>query len=546
MAAVPEVDGVRIAELVAALSYAADLGLGQPMAHCMRQTVIAQRLAARVGATDAEREATYYLGLLMNVYCHADAAEQAKWFGDDISFKGDTYDLVEMSTAQAVAYIVRRVGSHGTVAQRARRLAAFAASGQKEVMAFLTTHSTLGSQFAQRIGLSEEACQAIKEAYEQWDGKGVPAGLSGTEISLSARLVHFAGPIEVVDRRRGMDAARGLARRKRGADFDPVVADAFFEHAAAVLDDLDAAADWDAILDAEPVLSRRVSGAELDDVLLAIADLVDLKSPYLAGHSRGVANLASAAAQLLGMSAEEVTTLRRAGYVHDLGRLGVSNSIWDKAEPLSEAETERIRLHPYLTDRMLARIGSLARCREIAARHHERLDGSGYPRGLTAVSLSPSDRLLAAADVYHACTEPRPHRASFEPADAARRLRAEVTEGRLDGSAVDAVLAAAGHRAPARRAWPAGLTAREVDVLRLLARGWSNKQIAMNLVVSPRTVAHHVEHIYTKLGVSSRARATLFATEQALMGSYEPDLPDHGGSIEKMGSMTHAPVKRPQ
>ena len=543
MAAAPDVEGVRIAELVAALSYAADLGLGQPMAHCMRQTVIAQRLAELVGASEAEREATYYLGLLMNVYCHADASEQAKWFGDDISFKGDTYDMLELSTAQAIAFIFRRVASHGSVGQRAKRLASFATSGQKEVMAFLTTHSTLGSQFAERLGLSVEACRAIKQGYEHWDGQGVPAGLAGNQISLASRLVHFASPIEVFDRRRGVEAARTLARRQRGGEFDPVVADAFFEHASTVVADLDDAADWDAILHAEPVLSRRVSGAELDDVLLAMADLVDMKSPYLAGHSRGVANLASAAARVGGMSEDDVTTLRRAGYLHDLGRLGVSNAIWDKTTPLSESELERIRLHPYLTDRMLARIAALGRCREIASRHHERLDGSGYPRGLTAVSLTPSDRILAAADVYHGRIEPRPYRAPLDPDQAASHLHAEVKAGRLDGSAVDAVLTAAGHRAPARRTWPAGLTAREVDVLQLVARGYSNKQIATDLVVSPRTVAHHVEHIYTKLGVSSRALATFFATEHGLMGSYESEL---GGPAEKMGSMTHVRIEPPK
>ena len=522
MATGPNVDGVRIAELVAALSYAADLGLGQPMSHCMRQTVVAQRLADLLGASQAEREATYYLGLLMNVYCHADASEQAKWFGDDISFKGESYDMLEMNTAQAIAHIIRRTGSHGTITERTKRVAAFVTAGQKEVMAFLSTHSRLGAEFARRIGLSDECCQAIRQGYEQWDGGGVPLGLAGDQIGLPARLVYLASPIEVFSRRRGIEAARGVARRKRGADFDPTIADCFFEHATEVLAGLDEAADWDAILQREPTLSRRVSGAELDDVLLAMADLVDMKSPYLAGHSRGVANLAAAAARAAGMKQDEVTTLRRAGYLHDLGRLGVSNGIWDRRGALTAAETERVRLHPYLTDRMLARIATLGPARDIAARHHERMDGSGYPRGLTAASLSRSDRLLAAADVYHACTEPRPHRPPLDPQRAAQQLRAEVRAGRLDGAALDAVLTAAGHRAPARQTWPAGLTAREVEVLRLVARGYSNKRIAADLVLSPRTVAHHVEHIYSKLGVSSRALATSFATQHGLMGNYEP------------------------
>ena len=253
-----------------------------------------------------------------------------------------------------------------------------------------------------------------------------------------------------------------------------------------------------------------------------MADLVDLKSPYLAGHSRGVANLAGEAARVSGLSGDEVVTVRRAGLLHDLGRLGVSNTIWDRPGPLTAAAFERVRLHPYLTERMLARVAALGRVREIAARHHERLDGSGYPRGLTAAALTPSDRLLAAADVYHAMTEPRPHRAPLDPDRASRELRAEATAGRLDGEAVQAVLQAAGRRAPG-----AARMARRADRARgrgarALARGHSNKQIAQQLVVAPKTVSNHVEHIYTKLGVSSRAAATLFATQHGLLGTFEP------------------------
>jgi len=215
-----------------------------------------------------------------------------------------------------------------------------------------------------------------------------------------------------------------------------------------------------------------------------------------------------------------VRAVRRAGLIHDLGRLGVSNAIWDKPGPVTEAESERVRLHPYLTDRMLARVSALGRSREIAARHHERLDGSGYPRGLTAASLTPADRLLATADVYHAMTEPRPHRALLGPGQASRELRAEVTGGRLDSEAAEAVLAAAGHRVPARRSWPGGLTTREVEVLGLLARGHSTKEIAQALVVTPKTAANHIEHIYAKLGISSRAAATLYATQHGLTGTF--------------------------
>jgi DNA-binding CsgD family transcriptional regulator len=217
----------------------------------------------------------------------------------------------------------------------------------------------------------------------------------------------------------------------------------------------------------------------------------------------------------------DTSDVHRAGLVHDLGRLGVSNAVWDKPGLLTSAEFERVRLHPCLTDRLLARVPALARSRQIAARHHERLDGSGYPHGLTAAALGPLDRLLAAADVYHALTEPRPHRPAFEPEPAAQRLRAQARSGALDGDAVQAVLRAAGQRAPARRDWPAGLTAREIEVLALLARGHANKQIAQRLGVTPKTVANHVEHIYAKIRVSSRAAATLFASQHGLLGTFE-------------------------
>src|SRR5215475_6517903 len=395
MAVGPDPGRVRLAELVATLSYAADLGLGQPMQHGLRRTVIALRLADLAGADERDRQATFYLGLLMNSYCHADAAEQAQWVGDDITFKGDGFEVLDMNTAQMIAFLLRKVGSHGSGVSRVKRLAAFPVTAQRQMIAFLTTHSTFGAEFAARIGLDEAVATAIRHGYEQWDGKGQPDHLRGAEICLPARIVQLAGPVEVFARRRGVGAAQAMVGRRRGTQFDAALVDLFVAHAPDTVDGLDEAADWDAVLDAEPQLSRTVEGAELDGVLEAMADLVDVKSPYLAGHSRGVANLAAAAARASGMSAAEATMVRRAGLMHDLGRLGVPNSIWDRPGPLGKSDVERVRLHPYLTDRMLARVSALDRCREVASRHHERLDGSGYPRGLTAATLTPYDRLLA-------------------------------------------------------------------------------------------------------------------------------------------------------
>ncbi len=249
----------------------------------------------------------------------------------------------------------------------------------------------------------------------------------------------------------------------------------------------------------------------------AIADFTDLKSPWTIGHSRGVADLAGAAALEYGLSAADATRVRRAGLVHDLGRLGVSNAIWDKPGALTAAELERVRLHPYLTERMLASSSALAPLGAIAVQHHERLDGSGYPQGLRGDALTPAGRVLAAADAYHAMTEPRPHRPALAAEAAAAELRRGVRSSLFEGNAADAVLRAAGHAVKRRREFPAGLTRREVEVLKLLVRGLSNKEIAEELVISRKTAGSHVEHIYAKIGVSNRARASLFAMQHGLI-----------------------------
>ena len=260
-----------------------------------------------------------------------------------------------------------------------------------------------------------------------------------------------------------------------------------------------------------------LAGDELDAALVAVANFVDLKSPYTLGHSHAVADLAAQAGIQIGLPPAEVSQLRRAGLVHDFGRLGVSNAIWDKRGPLGAGEWERVRMHPYLTERMLHQSEALAPLGAIAVQHRERLDGSGYPRGLFGAAISRPARILGAADVYQAMREPRPQRAARSAEEAAAGLRADVRAGRLEAEAVEAVLGAAGHRVLRRREGPAGLTVREVEVLRLLARGLSNKEIAERLFISPKTAGNHIEHIYVKIDASTRATASLFAMQYGLL-----------------------------
>jgi HD-GYP domain-containing protein (c-di-GMP phosphodiesterase class II) len=279
---------------------------------------------------------------------------------------------------------------------------------------------------------------------------------------------------------------------------------------------------WEAVIGSEPVLATMLDDDELDDALLAVADFVDLKSPYSLGHARAVADLASQAAERLGLPTDDVATVRRAGLVHCYGKLGVSNAILDKQGPLAAGERERLHMVPYLTHRMLRQSAALRPIGDLAVQYGERLDGSGYPHGLAGAAISQPARVLAAAHLYQSLREPRPQRDPLTATAAAAHLRAEVRAGRLAGSQVEAVLSAAGHRTARRVAGPAGLTSREVDVLVLLARGHTNKEVADKLVISRKTVANHVEHIYVKIGVSNRTAAALFATKHGLLTPEEP------------------------
>jgi HD-GYP domain-containing protein (c-di-GMP phosphodiesterase class II) len=513
---------LRLAELVAALSLGIDLGFGQPMEHVLRQCLIALRLAERVGLDETERAVVYYTALLTNVGCHTDAHEQAKWFGDDIAVKSMKYTHPLRGVRSAAAGM-RQLGSGHPLLARFRIGLEFAVSGHRDLRDMIVHHSEMARRLGEQLGLSEPVLNALSAAYEQWDGKGWPGVLKGEGVPIATRLAQLAEFVEVANRVGGISVARTIARKQRGAQFDPHLVDLLVADADLILADLDEIRTWDAVIDIEPSLAVILTDERFDAALEAVADFIDLKSPYFLGHARGVADLAATAAEHSAMSTDEVVAVRRAGLVLGFGRIGISNSIWDKRGPLGPGEWERVRLHPYLTERMLGQSASLAPLGSIAVQFRERLDGSGYPRGASGTRISRPARMLAAADAYQAMREPRPHREALAADRAAAELRAEVKAGRFDGDAVESVLGAAGHRVSRRRDGPAGLTGREVEVLRLAARGLSNKDIASRLVISPKTVANHIEHIYTKIGVSSRAMASFYAMQNGLLPEGEGD-----------------------
>jgi HD-GYP domain-containing protein (c-di-GMP phosphodiesterase class II) len=309
-----------------------------------------------------------------------------------------------------------------------------------------------------------------------------------------------------------------VLRERAGAAYEPTLAALAADRVEALWDGLDD--PWDEAIEAGDG-DGALGDDDLDAALGAVADFADLKTPLTHGHSPAVSELAEAAGWRCGLAADEVRELRRAGLVHDLGRVGVGNDVWEHPGPLVDAQREQVRMYPYWGERALGRTPDLAELGRTAAAHAERLDGSGYYRGLRGTELSQPARLLAAADVFVALSEPRPHRPALERAAAVDAMRSEVTEGRLDSDAAEAVLTAAGERTPGRRAagLPADLTPREAEVLRLLARGLTNKEIAARLEIAPKTAGRHIESVYMKAGVRTRAAATLFAVEHGIASS---------------------------
>ena len=507
---------VRLAEVVAALSLGVDLGFGQPMERVLRQCLIALRLADHAGLSEQERVAVYYTALLVNVGCHSDAHEQAKWFGDDIKLKSGKY-AHDFGSLRGTLATMRLVGAGNPPLHRFRVGLEFALSGHRQLDGMISQHARLARALAEQVELPGQVREAVGAAYEQWDGRGWPGDLRGEAVPAAARMAQFAEFLEVAHRVGGTQGATALARRQAGKQFDPALAALVCARAEEIFGGLEAIPAWQTVIDAEPALAVELSEAQLDSALAAIANFVDLKSPFTLGHSVAVADLAGGAGHRLGLPREEVLVLRRAGLVHGFGRLGVSNAIWDRPGPLSAGDWERIRMYPYLTERMLHQSAALAPLGEMAVQHRERLDGSGYPRGLSGGAISRPARVLGAADAYQSMREPRPHRPARPAGEAAAEMQAAVRTGRLDGAAVDAVLEAAGHRLPRRREAPSGLTAREIEVLILLTRGMSNKQIAERLVITPKTAGNHVEHIYAKIDASNRAAAAMFAVQHGLL-----------------------------
>ena len=511
---------MRSGELFAALSLATDLGTGQPAEHGLRTCLLALELAELAGLQGDELEDSFYLGLLHSIGCTADAPVTARAFGDDVAHKA-AYTLIDSGRAvEVVSYLWSNVYPTAPTVQRLRAFASALGAGPGFARANLRSHCEVGERLGQRLRLPSRVSEGLWFVFERWDGKGMPAGVAGERIPTAARILHAARDASAFAAAGGPDMVVAMAQRCAGSSLDPSLAALLCDHAGDLFSRLEQVDAWDSVVAAEP-RPRMFAGDELAQACQVIADYADLKSYGTLGHSRAVAEVSEAAGWRLDLSAETIDELRCAAWLHDIGRVGVSSAVWEKPGPLTGGEWEQVRLHSYYSERLLARIPALSElARAAASTAHERLDGSGYHRGLSAGQLGPAARVLAAADMWCAMAEPRAYRPARSTAEAADALREAAGAGKLAGYVVDAILVSVGERArvpgvPAEA--PAGLTVREVEVLRLLARGMTNKQTAQALEISPKTVGRHVESIYSKIGASTRAAAALFAVEHDLL-----------------------------
>ena len=503
---------MRLAELLCPLAAACDAGAALPPETGQRTALIALGLGRVLGLPAAAQSDLLYAGLVRHLGCSATAHEETRLMGDEQELRGSMATVDRGSPLQMLKAASRGFARGRSRLQRARTVAGFMVRAPVAAPRIFAARCEVSGVLGRRLGLTEAAVRALDEVYERFDGKGVPGHRKGEALSPLTGVLAVAEWMAIYLPLPGGEAlALETLHRRAGGEFDPGVVRAFDDAREEILAPARRDPPLAALLDAEPTPHRT-----LDDpraVALVLADFADLKSTFTLGHSRRVSALAREAAQALGLPAAEVAAVELAGWLHDVGRVSVSNAIWDKPGPLDAGEWEKVRAHPQFTERVLRAAAPFAAVGRLASADHERMDGGGYPYG---AAPSVAARILAAADLVQALLEPRPHRPAHSPERAAAIAVEEAGAGRLDRAAVNAVLAAAGQtavRAPA----PRGLTERELEVLRLLARGQVDKEIAAALGISPRTVHHHNQSIFGKLEVSTRGAAALFAIEQGLL-----------------------------
>ncbi|HEY5878573.1 MAG TPA: HD domain-containing phosphohydrolase [Nakamurella sp.] len=508
---------MRLAELLVGFSAVADLGMGLPIGEAARTAMVAVNLARSAGCPEPEVSDVFFAALLQHIGCTAYAHEVTELFADEFSIKraGLATDFTRQS--EIIFSYLPRITREAPAGERLRTIRSALLHSRRMTEGYMLANCETASIIAGRIGLPDGVGSGLLDVFEWWNGGGGPKRIRGERISLVARLVNVAGYAVYFDRVGGPEMAARAIDQRSGGYLDPGIAADFRRRPRQLLEPAGGGDLSDRLLATEPRPHAMAEPAATEQVLRVFGETVDLKTPFLHGHSAAVSALAAGACRSLGLGDDQVALARRVGFVQDIGRVAVPNAIWEHRGSLGSDAWMQVRLHAYHSEQILARCAPLQPLAAVAGRHHDRLDGSGYHRGATAAQLSMTARVLGAADVRQALVSERPWRPAHPPHRAAALLRAEANAGRLDHDAVRAVIAAAeGGTVPARTR-PAGLTDRQIEVLRLVARGLSNRAISELLVISPRTAEHHVQDVYARIGVSSRAAAAMFAMSHGLL-----------------------------
>ena len=482
---------VAVLDVIRALAFVGDLAMGQPTDHSPRAAWMAAQLARESGADQASCTRATAVALLRWSGCTANAPEFAQLFGDDVDGRKA---LLAMPSSS----------SNFQVGARNKRSAFLSLS---------KIHCEVSGDIAAQLGLDDETQYALRHLFESHDGSGAPDGLRGEQVPMAVCTASLAGDLDIFHRLYGMDHACGLIDERAGALYPRKLAKTVIKHAPT----------WIAALDQDPTLSGPCS---LDATLAGhttsleiLADVIDLKLPWMTGHSRAAAELARSAARRLGLDEASQQRVYRAGLIHGMGRAAVPNLVWDTPGRLPEAAWERVRLVPYWTGRAARQIGSLSGEAQIASLAYERPDGSGYFREVTQASIPVEGRILAAAVTLASLRAARPWREAYTNDAARELLMAEAVAGRYDLDAVRALVDESPQSRARAQSAPstALLTNREKEILRWISRGASNKLVAQKLAISPSTVRTHVESVFRKLECSTRAAATLKATQLGLL-----------------------------
>lgn len=504
---------LKLPEVIAALSLATDLANDNPPETTLRICYIALETAREMGLRPRELEDLYYGALLRFIGCTAYAHEETTAMGDDLAAR-HSLAMADVSRPSRLLGAALR-GSKGK--SKASILWHFLTQSGTMFSNFTAANCEVASMLGQKIGMPEGVLRVLKQVHERWDGKGGPSRIGGGALLSSVRILHVANTAEIIRQAAGVDAAIAVIKDRGGEQFDPNVCKGFLRIGSELLHSLQTISVWDEVIRKAPGNESSPGPGRLRKIAEAFGSFVDLKSIYTAGRSLRISNTIEKAAEKMGLKDAEDLVI--ASLLADIGMVSVPNNILEKKGKLNTSEWERIRLHTYYTERILTRSPVLARIALIAGAHHERLDGSGYHRGNSGPSIPQGGKLLAATDLYHALLERRPHRPPLPPDAAAKILREEVSAGRIDRTCADAVLAVTNHDSTSSSANESHsiLSPRESEVLNLLARGFSNKEIGATLNISHRTVQHHVEHIYGKISVSTRAAATLYAVQNGIL-----------------------------